>query len=131
MLLGLVAVAGVLLLPLPALLLGARGVLRRSGYSSDFPADRASLIVLVTLRLVTLLLVFALSVLTLVSSLGALIRGVELHGMVWVFFLLDLLLSVLVLLTFGRPDPRPARRRASPGARSASSRRRAADRPRR
>ena len=44
-------IALVVLFPLPALVLGARGLLRRPGYVADDPADRASVLVLVTLRL--------------------------------------------------------------------------------
>ncbi len=110
-------IAGVVLLPLPALVLGARGLLRRRGYSPDEPADRASLVLLITFRAVTLLLVFALSALVLVSTIGALIKDVELHGAVYVFFVLDLLLGALIMLTFGRREPRPARRRANPAGR--------------
>ena len=64
-----------------------------------------------------LLLLFALSGITLVSCVGALLADVELHGMVYVFFVLALLLAALVLLTFGRTEQRPARRRASPARR--------------
>ena len=110
-------IAGVVLLPLPALVLGARGLLRRSGYSAGEPSDRASLILLITFRAVTLVLVFALSALVLVSCIGALIKGVELHGAVYVFAVLDLLLAALIVLTFGRRERRPARRRANPAGR--------------
>ena len=110
-------IAGVVLLPLPALVLGARGLLRRPGYSAGEPGDRASLVLLITFRALTLLLVFALSGLVLVSAVGALIKDVELHGAVYVFFVLDLLLATLVMLTFGRREPRPARRRATPASR--------------
>jgi hypothetical protein len=110
-------IAGVVLLPLPALIVGARGVMRRPGYSPDMPGDRLSIIVLITLRVMTLLLVFALSGITLLSAIGALIKGVPLHGLVYVFCILDLLLATLVVLTFGRRDRRSARRRATPAAR--------------
>jgi hypothetical protein len=109
-------IAGVVVLPLPALVLGARGVSRRPGYSPDMPGDRVSIIVLITLRVLTLLFVFALSAITLLSAIGALVKGVPLHGLVYVFCILDLLLGALVLLTFGRRDRRPARRRATPAA---------------
>ena len=109
--------AGVLLVALPALVLGARGSLRRPGYDADLPSDRASVIVLVTLRLLTLLLMFALSGITLLATIGAMIKNVELHGLVYVFCVLDLLLAALVLLTFGRLARRPVRRRASPAVR--------------
>lgn len=110
-------IAAVVALPLPALVLGIRGVSRRPGYSPDLPGDRASIIVLVTLRVLTLLLVFALSAITLLSAIGALIKGVDLHRLVYVFAVLDLLLATLVMLTFGRRDGRRARRRATPAAR--------------
>jgi hypothetical protein len=113
----LLVIAGVVILPLPALVLGARGLLRRRGYSAGEPSDRASLVLLITGRAILLLLVFALSALTLVSSVGALLKDVELHGAVYVFCVLDLLLATLILLTFGRPEPRPARRRATPAGR--------------
>ena len=110
-------IASVVLLPLPALVLGVRGLFRRRGYSPVEPGDRASLVLLITFRAFTLLLMFVLTALVLVSSIAALIKGVELHGGVYVFCVLDLLLALLVLLTFGRPEPRPARRRASPAGR--------------
>ncbi len=110
-------IAGVVLLPLPALVLGARGLLRRHGFSAGEPGDRASLVLLIVFRAVTLLLVFALSGLVLVSTVGAMIKDVELHGAVYVFFVLDLLLATMIMLTFGRRDPRPVRRRANPAAR--------------
>jgi hypothetical protein len=106
--------AGVLLFPLPALYLGARNLLKRPGYSVDERADRASFLLLVSLRTLTWLLVFALSAVTLVSAIGALVQGVELHGLVYVFFALDLLLALLVVLSFGRRDRRPVRRRVTP-----------------
>ena len=109
--------AGVLLFPIPALVLGARGLLKRPGYSPDEPADRASYIVLVTLRVLLLLVVFALSAVILVSTIGASIRDVQLHGLVYVFFGLDVLLALLVVFSFGRRDRRRVRRRVSPAAR--------------
>ena len=114
----LLMVAGVVLVALPALGLGARGLLRRTGhYSTDLTADRASLFLIVTLRLITLALVFVLSGLTLVAAIGALIKSVDMPSLVSVFFILDLLLAALILLTFGRRVRRPARRRANPAAR--------------
>ncbi len=110
-------IAAVVLMPLPALGLGVRGLLRRSGYSVVDSGDRLSFAVLVVLRLLTLLLVFALSAVTLLSCAGALIRGLDLPNLVYVFFVLDLLLASLILLTFGRRERRPARRRASPARR--------------
>ena len=113
----LLVAVGVVVFPLPALVLGVRGLLKRPGYDPDEPADRASYILIVSLRALVLLLVFALSAVLLVSTIGAAIKGVEMHGMVYVLFALDLLLAVLIVLTFGRPDRRPARRRASPAGR--------------
>jgi hypothetical protein len=113
----LLVVLGVVLLPVPALYLGARNLLKRPGYSVDEPADRASFLMLVSLRALIWLLVFALTLVTLVSALGALIRGVELHGLVYVFFVLDLLLALLIVLSFGRRERRPVRRRATPARR--------------
>jgi hypothetical protein len=111
-------VVGVLLLAVPALALGVQGLLRRSGhYSSDVSADRISLVLLVSIRLLTLLLVGALSVIVLLATIGAMVRDVELHGLVYVFFVLDLLLAALVLLTFGRRDRRRVRRPATPAGR--------------
>ena len=109
--------AGVVLLPLPALVLGARGLLRRQGYSPVEPGDRASLVLLIMFRAVVLLLVFALSALVLVSTVAALVKRVELHPGVYVFCVLDLLLATVVVLTFGRREPRPVRRRANPAGR--------------
>jgi hypothetical protein len=110
-------IAVVVLLALPALALGARGAFRRPGYDAGIPGDRVSLAFLITLRLLVLLLMFALSTITLVATIGAMVKDVELHGLVYVFTALDLLLAALVLLTFGRRDRRPARRRANPAAR--------------
>ncbi len=117
MLLKLVMIAGVALVALPAFWLGVKGAGRRSGYSSVDPGDRVSIVVLVVLRGLILLLVLALSLTVLVSAIGALIKDVVMPDLVLVFFVLDLLLAVLALLTFGRRDPRPARRRASPARR--------------
>ena len=110
-------IAGVALVALPALWLGIRGARRRSGYSSVDPGDRASIVVLVVLRVLTLLLMLVLSAVVLVSAIGALIKDVVMPDLVLIFFVLDLLLAMLVLLTFGRGDARPARRRANPARR--------------
>jgi len=107
-------VAGVLALPLPALALGMRGLTRRRGLSTD---DRASFAALVALRVLTLLLVLALSAVVLLSAVGAMIRDLELPSLVYTFFVLDLLLATLILLTFGRRDRRPTRRPANPAVR--------------
>src|SRR5215210_22434 len=116
-LLKVVMIAGVALVALPALWLGIRGARRRSGYSSVDPGDRASIVVLVVLRVLILLLMLVLSAVVLISAIGALIKDVVMPDLVLIFFVLDLLLAMLVLLTFGRRDPRPARRRASPARR--------------
>lgn len=110
-------IAGVVLAALPALVLGARGLFLHRGYVTGDPNDRLSVVLMVSMRIVVLLLMLALSAITLVSCIGALVKGVELHGLVYTFFVLDLLLAALVLLTFGRSEKRPARRRASPAAR--------------
>ena len=108
---------GVLAFPLPALALGARGLLKQPGYSPDEPSDRLSHVLVVGLRALALLLILALSAVVLVSAIGAAVKGVQLHGMVYVFFALDVLLALVVVLSFGRRVRRPARRRASPAAR--------------
>jgi hypothetical protein len=110
-------IVAVLVLPVPALVLGGRGLLRRSSYTLLGSGDRLSYALLVVLRLLTLLLVLALSAVTLVSCVGALVRVLDLPTLVYVFFVLDLLLAALVLLTFGRRARRPARRRATPARR--------------
>src|SRR3954447_622125 len=107
-------VAGVVVLPLPALALGVRGVSHRQGLSAE---DRASFVMLLILRGLTLLLVFALSAVVLLSAIGAMIRDLELPSLVYTFFVLDLLLAALIMLTFGRRDRRRARRPASPAPR--------------
>jgi hypothetical protein len=116
--LALVMVAGVVLAALPALWFGLRGITLRSGhYSSDASADRASLVLLVGVRTLVLLLVLLLSAVTLVSAVGAVVRDLELPSLVPVFFVLDLLLAALVMLTFGRRARRRPRRRATPATR--------------
>ena len=117
MLVPLLIAAGVLLFPVPALYLGFRNLLKRPGLSVDEPGDRASFLILVSLRALIWLLVFALTAVILVSTVGAVVRDVELHGLVYVFFALDLLLALLIVLSFGRVERRPVRRRATPAAR--------------
>ena len=106
--------AGVVVLPLPELVLGLPGATRHRGLGSD---DELAFALLVALRLLTLLLVFALSGVTLLAAIGAMIRDLDLPPLVYTFVVLDLLLAALVLLTFGRRDRRPVRRRANPAAR--------------
>jgi hypothetical protein len=107
-------IVGVVVLPLPALVFGLRGVAHRRGLSAD---DQASFVMLLVVRVLTLVLVFALSGVVLLSAVGAMIRDLDLPSLVYTFFVLDLLLAALVLLTFGRRDRRRARRPASPAPR--------------
>jgi hypothetical protein len=109
-------IAGIVVLPLPALYLGARGVPGRRRFAAE-PADHLSQVLLVVLRVVVLLVILALSGVTLVSLIGALVKAVAMPGLVYVFFFLDLLLAALVVLTFGRRVRPPARRPATPAAR--------------
>jgi hypothetical protein len=106
----------VLVLPLPALFLGSMGAARPWRYATE-SAEHFSHGLLIGLRLLLLLVVLALTAITLISLIGAMVKDVSMPGLVYVFFFLDLLLAALVLLTFGRRDRRPARRRASPAAR--------------
>jgi len=111
-------VVGVVALPLPALVLGALGLFRRTGRAStDERADRAELALLVLGRLIALTLLFLLSGVTLLACVGGLVKSLSVPSLVYVFFLADLLVATLVLLTFGRRVRRPARRPASPGRR--------------
>ena len=109
-------IAGIAVLPLPALVLGARGVPGRRRFGAE-PADRLSQLLLVALRVLVLLLILALSAVSLLSLIGALLKGVAMPGLVYVFFFLDLLLGALVLLTFGRRVRPRARRPATPATR--------------
>jgi hypothetical protein len=109
-------IAGVVVLPLPALFLGVRGVPGRRRITGE-AADRVSSVLLVVLRLLVLLLVLGLSGLSLVSLVGAIVKDVAMPGLVYVFFFLDLLLGALVLLTFGRRDRQRARRPVTPAVR--------------
>ena len=110
--------AGVLLLPVPALVLGAARVRRRIGRSSIHErTDRVELALLVLGRLLALLLLFSLSAVTLLACVGGLVRDRALPSLVYVFFAADLLVAALVMLTFGRRGRRPARRAASPAPR--------------
>ena len=108
---------GVVVLPLPALVLGARRLLRRTGRASmDDRTDRVELVLLVAGRLIGLLLLLALSGITLLACIGGLIKGLALPSLVYVFFVADLLMASLVLLISGRGQ-QPARRRVSPARR--------------
>jgi hypothetical protein len=114
----LLMVAGVLGVAVPALVLGAEGSRRRSRhYGRAVGADRVALVLAVSIQLLALLLVAVLSLVVLVCAVGAILRDLEMPGLVSVFFALDLLLAALVVLTFGRRDRRRVRRRATPAAR--------------
>ena len=118
MLVDILLAAVVALLALPALVLGARGLLRRTGRASiDERTDRAELVLLVLGRLIALLLLSALSAITLLACIGGLVKGLRVPSLVYVFFLADLLVATLVVLTFGRRGQRPARRSTSPAPR--------------
>ncbi|MCU1616194.1 MAG: conserved rane protein of unknown function [Frankiales bacterium] len=106
-------IAGVVILPLPALLLGGRGVRGRRRITSE-SGDRVSLVLLVALRVLVLVLIAGLSTVSLVSLVGAAVKDVDMPGLVYLFFWLDLLLGALVALTFGRRDRQRVRRRANP-----------------
>jgi hypothetical protein len=71
----LLMVAGVLLLAMPALVRGARGLRRRSRYyGRAVGADRVALVLVVAIQLLTLLLVAVLSLVVLVCAVGAIVR---------------------------------------------------------
>ena len=110
-------VVGVVVLPLPALALGAGGLLRRNGHSTEIRTDRIEYGLLITGRALALLLLTALSAVTLLSCIGGLVKGLTVPSLVYVFFVADLLIAVLVVLTFGRRDQRRARRPATPARR--------------
>ena len=59
----------------------------------------------------------ALSLVVLVSAVGAIARDLRMPGLVSVSFVLDLPIAVLVVLTSGRRDRRRVHRRATPAAR--------------
>ena len=110
-------VAGVVALPLPALAVGSTRVRWRTGRSSLHErTDRVEYALLVLGRALGLLLLLALSAVTLLACIGGLVRDRTLPSLVYVFFVADLLVAVLVLLTAGRGRP-PARRSASPARR--------------
>ena len=110
---------GVALLPLPALAAGVRGLRRaRPPRGPDLPGDRLSRGVLVGLRVLLLLVVLGLTGLVGLSLVAAMARGVrQMPVLVYEFFVADLALAALVLLTAGRRGRRPARRSGSPARR--------------
>ncbi|MCZ2824365.1 MULTISPECIES: hypothetical protein [unclassified Modestobacter] len=110
-------VLGVVLVALPALAIGSARLLHRSGRATDQRTDRVELVLVVLGRLIGLVLLTALSGITLVSCIGAIVQDVTVHSLVYVFFVADLLVAILVLLTVGRLDRRPRRRSASPAPR--------------
>lgn len=110
-------VLGVVLVALPALALGSARLRHRSGRATDQRTDRVELVLVVVGRLIGLVLLAALSGITLVSCIGAIVQDVTVHSLVYVFFVADLLVAILVLLTAGRLDRRPRRRSASPAPR--------------
>ncbi len=64
-----------------------------------------------------LLLLLLLSAVTLLACIGGLVKGLRVPSLVYVFFVADLLIAALVLLTFGRRDQRRVRRPATPARR--------------
>jgi hypothetical protein len=111
-------IVGVVLLPLPALALGCLRLLSRTGRASmDDRTDRLEFALVVAGRLIGLLLLFALSGITLLSCIGGIIKDLRVPSLVYVFFVADLLVASLVVLTVGRRGPQPARRRGNPARR--------------
>ncbi|GAA4756937.1 hypothetical protein GCM10023328_45940 [Modestobacter marinus] len=111
-------VVGVVLVALPALVIGSARLFHRSGRAStDQRTDRVELVLVVLGRLLGLVLLAALSGITLLSCIGALVQDVTVHSLVYVFFVADLLVAILVLLTVGRLDRRPRRRSTTPARR--------------
>lgn len=117
MLIEVLMIVGVLVLPVPALVLGA-GRLSRRGARTLTPTgtDRSEFVIVLLGRTLGLLLVLALSAVVLLASIGGLVKGLDVPNLVYVFFVLDLLLAALVVLTSGGPR-RPARRRGTPARR--------------
>ncbi|SCX61134.1 hypothetical protein SAMN03159343_0057 [Klenkia marina] len=111
--------AGVVVLCLPALVLGARRLTRRGPRSvRSAGGSRSEFVVVLLGRTLGLLAILVLSALVLVASIGALVRDLhDVPSLVYVAFVLDLLLAALVVLTSGGSRRPRARRRASPAAR--------------
>jgi hypothetical protein len=110
---------GVVVLALPALVLGARRFTRR-GPRTVRPAggNRSEFVVVLVGRTLGLLAILALSALVLVATIGALVRDLDdMPSLVYVAFVLDLLLAALVVLTSGGPRRPRGRRPGSPAPR--------------
>jgi hypothetical protein len=107
----------VLAVPVPALVVGVRGLSRRSGRPIAQRSDRVEFGLVIAGRVLGLLLLFALSGITLLSCIGGLVKSVDVPSLVYVFCVADLLIGVLVLLTVGPRARRPVRRPASPARR--------------
>lgn len=110
-------IVGVVVLALPALWVGMRRLTRRGARTlKPTGADRTEYVLIVVGRMLGLLAMLALSAVVLLASVGGLVKGLTVPNLVYVFFLLDLLLAALVVLTSGGPR-RPARRRGTPARR--------------
>lgn len=111
--------AGVVVLALPALVIGSRRLTKQGPRSLRSPGgSRSEFVVVLVGRLLGLLLILLLSALVLVATIGALVRDLhDLPSLVYVAFVLDLLLAALVVLTSAAPRPPRARRRATPAPR--------------
>jgi biotin transporter BioY len=97
--------------------IGLRRAVRRTAAGGP-PGDRASRVLAVVLRLLLCTLVLALSGVTLLSLVAALVHGVTaMPGLLYAFFVADLLLGALLLLISSRRPRRRGRRRATPAAR--------------
>ncbi|CAB4934364.1 MAG: hypothetical protein F2825_11305 [Actinobacteria bacterium] len=110
---------GVVVLALPALVLGGSRLNRRGPRSLRTPGGTTSEFVVVLVgRVLGLLLILVLSTLVLVATIGALVKDLhDLPSLVYVAFVLDLLLAALVVLTSGAPRRTRTRRRGTPARR--------------
>lgn len=117
MLIQILMAAGVVVLALPALVLGLRRLTRRGQRTLRPGGNRSEFAVVLLGRVLGLLLILLLSALVLVATIGALVQDLELPSLVYVFFVLDLLLAALVVLTSGGPRRRRGPRRGNPARR--------------
>jgi len=110
---------GVVVLALPALVVGGRRLTRRGPRSvRSVNGSRSEFVVVLVGRLLGLLAILVLSALVLVATVGALVRDLDdMPSLVYVAFVLDLLLAALVVLTSGGPRRPRGRRRGSPAPR--------------